>query len=288
MVKKYLPVQLLVSVLMVHVPNTFAAESVPKGKPRFEAGVAAAGVQVPAYPSSSVTSKRNFFSPWFIYRSEKLQVKDGGVNLTAYESDKLTVDLGVGVSLNADTSITPLRNGMPDIDYLLELGPRFDVSLLDETNDSIRRRLNWTTALRLAMSTDGKRVDFRGPVLNTQLRYRMGGFFNNKISFNTSVESTWLGNELMDYFFAVEPEYQTPVRPEFNASGGFLGVSLSAGINYRPTTEISTYFGFDISSLDGSKNEDSPLFEQETNTRMILAFSWRLYKSKGLVLGPDD
>lgn len=218
--------------------------------------------------------------PWFIYRSDNIQVKDGGVELVAYESDRLKIDLGLSGSLNSDTSDTPLREGMPDLDFLLELGPRFDVPLSDSTRNGIRARLNWVTSLRLALSTDFRSIDNQGPVLNTELRYRMGGFYDDKLSFSASVSSTWLGNDLMDYFFAVDSEFATDTRPEFNASGGFLSVGASLGISYKVTRNINAFLGLGYNSLSGSENEDSPLFEDDSTSSIILAASWRLFESK--------
>lgn len=251
--------------------------------PQLEFGIAGAALQVPAYPASGVTNDRQFLVPWFIYRSDSVQVKDGGVELVAYESERLKVDLGISGSLNADTSDTPLREGMPDLDFLLELGPRFNVPLSDKTNNGIRARVNWVTSLRLAVSTDFRRLDSRGPVLNTELRYRMDGFNNDKLSFTASVNSTWLGNELMDYFFAVDSEFVTQGRAEFNARGGFLNVGASLGISYDITRNIGTFIGLGYKSFNGSENEDSPLFEDDSTTSVIIAASWRLYESKKMI-----
>ncbi len=268
---------------MALVASPRAVLSEEQVKPGFEFGLAAASVQVAAYPSSSVTSERYFLAPWFVYRSDNVQVKDGGIKLIAYESEKLTIDLGLGGSLNADTSETPLRDGMPDIDYLLELGPRFNVRLMDNTNTHGRNRLNWITAYRFALSTDFKRLDYRGPVLNTELSFRRSGLANNKLSFQASIGSTWVGNQLMDYFFSVAPEFETADRPQYNANGGFLGLDLSAGFQYKPVPAVNTFLGLGVTSLNGSKNDDSPLFEEDINTRVIVGVSWKLYQSKRTV-----
>lgn len=265
--------------------NAHAADS---QKPRLEYGVAGAGIQTAAYPSSSIDIQRQFFAPWFIYRSDKVQVKDGGVKLIAYQSDKITIDLGIGGSLSADTSETPLRDGMPDIDYLLELGPRFDVPLRDSSDAYWRNRINWVSSYRFALSTDFKRLDFRGPVLTTELLYRKDGIKNSNLSFDLSVSSTWLGDPLMDYFFAVNEQYATDERPQFNAQSGFLGIEVSAGVQFRPVSKLNTYIGVGFTSLDGSKNRNSPLFESKSNARIILAASWKLYASEDLVTVSDE
>ncbi len=256
--------------------------------PRLEIGVAAAALQVPAYPSSSVVSDRQFIVPWFIYRSDKVQVKDGGVELIAYQSDRLIIDLGIGGSLNADTSETPLREGMPDIDFLFEVGPRFNVPFLDSTKNNIRSRLNWFTSLRFAVSTDFRRLDFRGPLLNTEVEYRLEGFSNNKLSFNTSVFANWLGDDLMDYFFAVDDEFVTATRPAFDANAGFLNAGVSLGVSYRPTPALTTFLGLGYTSYKGSENDDSPLFEDDINTSIILAASWRFFESERRVTVRDE
>ena len=256
--------------------------------PRFEFGVAAAALQVPAYPASAVDTNRQFFVPWFIYRSDSLLVKDGGVQLIAYESDRLIIDLGIAGSLNSDTSDTPLREGLPDLDFIFELGPRFNVPLLDVTNNSIRSRVNWETSLRIALSTDFRNLDYRGLVLNTKLGYRAGGFYNGKLSFNTSVASTWLGSQLSEYFYSVPREFATDTRPEFNADAGFLNVEAFFGVNFKPTPALNTFFGFRYASFNGSENEDSPLFEDDTNTGIIAAVSWKLYQSKRVVRVRDE
>lgn len=257
--------------------------------PRLEAGLAGAGLNVSAYPSSSVRSQRNFLVPWLIYRSDKVQVKDGGVKLIAYQSEKLTVDLGISGSLNADTSITPVRDGMPDIDYLLELGPRFKVPLFDRTNEFMERdRLDWVTAYRFAISTDFGRVDFRGPVLNTELSYEKEGLLKDKLTVGVSVGATWLGNQMMDYFYSVDSQFATPDRPEYRATAGFLGVDLSAGVEYNITPNASVFVSAGIESFSGSRNDDSPLFEEDLSRRLILGFAWTLYQSKDTVRVTDE
>lgn len=281
----------LTSVLFapVFAQETSDSEVKTEGKPRFEFGLASAALQVPAYPSSSVNTERLFVLPWFIYRSDKLQVKDGGVQLIAYQSDRLVIDLGIAGSLNSDTSETPLREGLPDLDFIIELGPRFTVPIFDRTDSKNRRsRLNWVTSFRFAVSTDFSSLDDRGPVLNTQLSYRKDGLFNNKLSFDVAGGPTWLGSQLQDYFFSVDPEFVTPDRPQFDAEAGYLGFNFSAGFRYRPVKRISTFLGLGVNSLAGSRNADSPLFEDELTTQIILGISYQVFRTKRSVQVFDE
>ncbi len=257
-------------------------------KPTFEFGVAAAALQVPAYPSSSVKNNRFFGAPWLIYRGDRLQVKEGGVELNAFQSKKLIVDLGIGAALGSDATDTPLREGLPDLDFILQLGPRFTVPLSDKTVDGIRTRFNWVSALRFAVSTDFRSLDFQGPLATTELQFRKTGFKNNNLEFNASVSATWLGDQLMDFFFSVDPEFATLDRPAFDADAGFLGVELNAGIVYKPTPKLTTALVLGVTSHEGSGIDESPLFEDTLTTQALVAFSYTIFQSKRLVRVLDE
>lgn len=277
--------------LALSFANVSAVHAQQTYKPKVEAGLAAAGIYSPAYPGSSVSSDRFFAAPWVIYRGENVNVKDGGVNLKAYDSDLVTVDLGISFSLNADSSITPVRDGMPDLDYLLELGPRVNVWLYDEYRESgYRNRLNWKTSYRQAMSLDFKRLALhgRGPVFDTELDYRWDSNAASDLSILASVGALWVGNKLSDYIYAVEPQYVTEDREAYDAQAGFLGIDLSLGILVRPVKNMSVYFGLGVDLYDGSRNDQSPLFEKERGSSVLLGVAYTLYESAETVLVRDE
>ena len=259
-----------------------------EAKPTFEFGVAAAALQVPAYPSSAVKNDRFFGAPWFIYRGDRVQVKEGGVELKAFQSEKLIIDVGIGAALGSDASDTPLRAGLPDLDFIFQLGPRFTVPLLDETVDGIRTRFNWVSALRFAVSTDFRSLDYQGPLATTELRFRKTGFKNNNLEFNASIGATWLGDDLMDYFFSVDPRFAVATRPAFDADAGFLSLELGAGIVYKPTPKLTTALVFGVTSHEGSGIDESPLFEESITTQALLAVSYTIFRSKRLVRVLDE
>jgi len=271
-------------VLLSGAAQAFGSEA----KPQIEWGLGGAAINSSAYPSSSVNIQRQFVLPWFIYRGDSVQVKDGGIKLIAYESDRLLIDLGLGGSLNADTSETPIRDGMPDIDFLFELGPQFNFSISDHQRKNWRNRVNWVSAYRFALSTDLRRLDYRGPVATTELRYRKDSLTNNKVSFEAELEATWAGNGLMDYFFAVDPEFETDTRPQFSANAGYLGLDLSLGLQYEFSPALSAFASIGVTNYAGSRNEDSPLFEDENNARVFLAVIWRLYASEAVTKVVDE
>jgi len=285
------PTILLLIALALSLAQVSFVQAQQTYKPKVEAGLAGAGIYSAAYPGSSVSSDRFFAAPWLIYRGENLNVKDGGVNLTAYDSDRVTVDLGASFSLNADSSITPLRDGMPDLDYLVELGPRMNVWLYDEYSESgYRNRLNWKTSYRQAMSLDFRRVALhgRGPVFDSELDYRWDSNAANGFSIEASVGALWAGNKISDYIYAVEPQYVTEERQAYDARPGFLGIDLSLGFQLRPVKKMNVYLGLGVDLYNGSRNDQSPLFEEELGSSVILGVAYTLYESTATVLVRDE
>lgn len=253
-------------------------------KPQWEFGLAAAGLRVPAYPGSSVENQRGFLVPWFIYRGDKVRFQDGGLKVIALQNQRVTIDVSISGSLNADSDDTPLREGMPDLDYLLELGPKADVRLWEkEHEDDQRSRLNWSTALRLAVSTDFSSLASRGPVLGSRLNYRRQGMNGGATSFSATLQGLWMGEEMMDYIYAVDPQFVTPDRPAFDAKAGYLGSSLSFGVGHRFNKNVRGFIGVNFALHDGAKNIDSPLFETETNTGIYGGVTWRLKQSASTI-----
>ena len=253
-------------------------------KPQWEFGLAGAALQVPAYPASAVETKRGFLVPWFIYRGDKVRFQDGGLKVIAVQSQRVTIDVSISGSLNANSDDTPLRSGMPDLDYLLELGPKADVRIWEhDLNDGQSSRLNWSTALRMALSTDFSSIRSQGPVLGSELSYRRSGLLGGSTSFSASLEATWTGERMMDYIYAVDPAFVTAERPAFDAKGGYLGSSLSVGFGHRFNKDVLAFLGISVDLHDGARNDDSPLFESNSNASVYGGVSWTIKQSTATI-----
>ncbi len=257
--------------------------------PRWEFGLAAAALEVPAYPSSASSTERQFLVPWFVYRGDRVRLQDGGAKLIALENRRVTLDISVGGSLNANSQDAPLRAGMPDLEYLLELGPKVDVRLFDELlPGGQQKQLSWATALRAAVSTDFKSADHRGGVLGTQLRYRHRGLADNRLSLSASVTATWASESLLDYIYQVDEAFALPQRPAYDARGGYVGTSLSFGIFHEFNERWSLYIGVSTALHNGAANRDSPLFEKDSTTGIFGGVSWEVKRSRQSVRIFDD
>ncbi|MEM7256990.1 MAG: MipA/OmpV family protein [Pseudomonadota bacterium] len=284
--------------VMLVLPVAYGSDQQPEDQqstqagvvlPRWEFGLAAAALKVPAYPSSASSSERQFLVPWFVYRGDKVRLQDGGAKLIALENERVTIDISIAGSLNANSEDAPLRAGMPNLDYLLELGPKLDVRLFDKSLDNGQRQLlSWSTALRAAVSTDFKSARGRGAVLGSQLRYRHRGLANDRVSWSASLTSTWAAESLLDYIYQVDDAFVTADRPAYDARAGYVGTRLSFGLFSEINDRWSVYLGLSSSIHNSAANRDSPLFERDNTVSVFGGVSWEIKRSSQTIRVLDE
>lgn len=248
--------------------------------PLWELGMAAAAVSVPDYPGSDRNRLRVLPLPYGIYRGKTLRADDEGVRSRYRFSPTLELDLSFGGALPADSRGNAAREGMPDLDLLLELGPQLTVVLAEP-----ERGASWRLALpaRAVFSTDLTDFRWRGLLFAPELSYartRVGG---SAWTSSLSMGSDFGTAPLTRYFYEVAPEYARPGRPAYRAEAGYLESSLTAALS-RTFGEKLTLFAFGrATSLRGSSNADSPLLREDLNFTVGLGFTYSLRRSRETV-----
>ena len=119
---------------------TLDAQTALISKPVWELGVGAAFFSGHDYPASDDPNDTALALPFFVYRSERVRVQGGGVGAVAIERPRFKLDVSLGGSLNAESSGNAAREGLPDLDFLFELGPRLNIFCLLYTSPSPRDR----------------------------------------------------------------------------------------------------------------------------------------------------
>ena len=252
-------------------------------RPRWELGVGGGAFAGHDYPASDDPNRRTLALPFFIYRSPVFRVGGGGVRAVAIERPRVRLDLSIGGSLNARSEGNGTREGMPDLDFLLELGPQVEVSLIDRARGEGRLQVEFAAELRAVAATDFSGVGAEGFVaevgVDTALR-RVGG---SGVDLLAGLSSTFADERLQDYFYEVEPRFETPARPAHDARAGYLGTELFLGAAIRPLPDVRVFLGVQSGLYGGAANEDSPLFETTGNTGFALGVVWTIAKSRRLI-----
>lgn len=258
--------------LAAALPAVAWAQAGPQ--PLWEAGVAAFGVSTPAYPGSSDRSTRLLPLPFLIYRGEVLRADQGGVGARLVKTERVEFDVGFSGALPAHSSDVAARAGMPDLNTLIEFGPRLKVLLATPTPTS---RLRLELPLRAVMEVQGG-VRRQGTTLEPKLSYELRGA-DPRWGYDLSVAAVFADRRLNRYFYEVAPAYANASRPAYQADAGLLLTRIGVSATYKFNDDVRLYGFVREESYRGSANADSPLLQKRSGTSFGLGFTWTLGRS---------
>lgn len=275
---------------LVHCSTSFAQQEITLEddlQPVWEAGAFAAVFRTPEYPAAEQSQNNVLAAPYIIYRGETLRIGDGAIaRAVAIDKRSYELDLSLAGSFNANSDDNVARQGMPDLDYIFELGPQLKLRLADLTfAQHGKGELYVNLQTRAAFSTDFSQFTYRGLVFQPELAYRQKGWLSDKTALSVSLSPTWATEQLHDYFYQVDDEYVTAQRQTFNAKGGYLGTDLSVFVSFNASQDVRIFLGGNMALHSGAANRQSPLFKQHTQYSFGFGLVWRLYQSEARVAG---
>ena len=250
--------------------------------PVWEAGLVLAVGSVPDYPASDRSSVRALALPVFVYRGPVLRVEDGGVRSRLFNSASFELDVSAAGAFNARDN--EAREGMPALDYLFQAGPQ----AVYRWELGERERISAHLKARAVFSTDFGSVDFRGVVLEPQVRWTLKSVAGSDFNLGLSASASFATERLHDYFYEVAPQYARPDRPAFDASGGYLGTELGINLNRRLSDTMRLFVGARLGLHGGAANRDSPLFRDSTTMSYGVSLIWTPWRSEATVRERSD
>lgn len=277
-------------------PEAIVPEGVPEGatlqgRPKWEVGVGGGFFEGFDYPGSLDSNQRSFGLPFFIYRSKRFRFGGGGLSAVSIERPRFKLDWSVAASLNASTQEGTVRDGLEDLDFLFELGPKLVVRALDTTFiDDTQLRVDWSTKLRGVISTDFSSLAGQGFVFETTVAGQLRNFLGQQRVVLFGALGARAGTEqLNDYFYQVAEQFVTPARAAFDARGGLIDVTASVGVGLRLPYRVRIFMATSTGFFAASANRDSPLHEAVSTTSFALGVVWTIKQSKTRVnvLEPD-
>ena len=260
-------INLFILIFLIHLPNAWCK------KPLYEIGIAAGAGYISDYPGADQGRWRYIALPSFAYRGNIIRQDKRRTRARFFKSERLDIDLSFGASFPANSKDNKAREGMSDLDWLGEMGPRVNISFFEDD----LHRLELELPVRAVASTDFKFTRQRGFRFYPQLDYTIK--LNDKFRINTSLKMNWGSEELTDYFYEVTPQDATLEREEFDAKAGYLGSAVSVSTYYR-YQKLFYGLGLRYSRFDNATNETSPLFQRTEDLTVFFAFNYFFYQSK--------
>ena len=236
--------------------------------PLWELGAGAAVVSFPDYRGSDQQHSYVLPLPYVVYRGDVLQIDREKVRGLLFKTERMELDVSVNGSVPVRSGNNPARQGMPNLDPTLELGPSLNILLVQ---DPQRHKLTLKLPLRAVIASDFHHARNAGVLANPQLNLDIQMPQGWKLGL---VAGALFGDRRYhDYFYSVAPQYAKAGRPAFDAPGGYSGAQFIASASKRfDQFWIGAFIKAD--NINHAAFEASPLVERRGNLAAGLGISW--------------
>jgi len=243
-------------------------------KPLWEAGVAGFGLTGPAYPGADDDVSRALVLPWLIYRGPIWRAADGTFGARVVNNPFAEFDVGLGGALRASSDDVKARDGMPDLGFLLEFGPRVKLNLMRPSNDSVVRM---ELPLRGVFEFNSG-VHYRGLAFEPKFTYDTQNL-GRGWGFSGSFGLIYGDQQFNQYLYGVPTEYATASRSAYTAKAGLITPRAQLTLSHKFNKDVR-FFAFTRTDFAGKGvNSDSPLHLKDQGTSVGLGAIWTLGRS---------
>ena len=261
--------------------NAFAAELT---EPLWEAGVGGGGFSGPTYPGADDATSQALFVPFIIYRGEVFSIgEESGARALAFANETVEFDVSLGASLAADTSEDADRAGMPDLDFLFEIGPQVIYHAAKLEHKNWTSHFDMKMRARAVIGTDLASFTDQGYILEPALVYELKSKRDSRMEFQLDIEVISGSQRLNEYFYDVDPAYVTETRPAYQAEAGYIGTEIGTSLSYPVTDNFLIFAGLDLEFYNGNANQDSPLFKDDRAVSGGIGLVYTFYESDARV-----
>ena len=269
-VVKILPV--LGAIVLLSVITALAEQ-----KPLVELGVAGGVGYVPDYPAAGQNHFNGIALPFPIYRGDFIRSDSKGLlRGRLIHSQNFELDVSFSGSLDADSDDNDARRGMPDLDYMAEVGPRLQWTFARAARWA---RMDLELPVRAVFSTDFSSVEHRGFLVEPQLAYQHENFLDTGAKLKLGLSTIFADEDLQDYFYQVDVPFVTAVRPAYDGRAGYLGSRLRLLFLHPVSKRLRLFVAGDLHSHHGASNENSPLYREDFTYSAGAGLIWSFFQS---------
>ena len=261
-----------------------AARAQTELKPQWEAGAGFAAIDFPMYRGSN---ERRFYLlpvPYFVYRGDTVQINRERVRGLIFKRDRVEMDISVNGSVPAKGAIA--RQGMPDLDPTLEVGPSLNVHLY--RSEDRKTGFDVRMPVRGAVASDFRHVQPVGWLFQPQLDADFLDAGHSGWNIGLVGGLVFSDQRYNQYFYNVAPQYATATRPAYSVGGGYAGTQCILAVSKRRQDGrwMGGFMKWD--NLNGAVFADSPLVTTRQNFTLGFAVTWTLDKSDKMVEVNND
>ena len=235
--------------------------------PLWEAGAGVAAISFPDYRGAANHRTYLLPVPVFIYRGDIFQVDREKIRGLLLKRRHAELDISISGSVPARSDGNPVREGMPDLDPTLEIGPTLNVSLVDTAYSKLTLRL----PLRAVIASDFHSIRSAGALANPNLNLDMKALRDWRLGLVAG--ALFANRKYHEHFYGVGPPFARPDRGAYSAPGGYSGAQFIAALSKRfEPVWVAGFIKYD--ALKGAAFASSPLVERRNNFSAGVAVTW--------------
>jgi len=245
-------------------------------KPLWELGIGMSALHFPDYRGSDESGRLAIPFPYVVYRGKIFKADEDGVRGALFDSDKVELNVSLGASVPVDSDDNRAREGMPDLQPTVELGPSLDFNIWRTGDGRIKLDLRLPTRIAITvlggMQNVGWEASPRIAIDVTDVAGLQGW------DLGLLAGAAFATERKHDYFYTVKPRYATPDRPAFDAKAGYSGSQFIVSLSKRYSKLwLGAFARWD--NLGGAVFTDSPLVRQENYFAAGVGVAWILKES---------
>lgn len=222
------------------------------------------------YPGARKRNSLLLPVPYFTFRSPRFEI-DRGIKSFLYHSETIVLDISADFGLPVDSEETDARKGMPDLDFMLQLGPSLEFLLGDSDAGYFDARFE--IPLRVATVIDVHTVETIGYLVEPRFSFNHRRYAKRGVSQKLTLGLKFATQDFHAYYYDVAPEFANTERAAFSSDAGFGGSFLKYRISYK-TDDFVIWSFIRYQSLRGAVFEDSPLVVKKDYSFIGIGFSW--------------
>lgn len=247
-------------------------------KPLWEIGVGLGAFYQPFYIGTKQT--RNIIFPVIkpTYRGKVFKFDDEGARAQLFKNDRIKLDFSADLNLSVDSDDVDLREGLDDVENVLQLGPSFEY-LLKGNSD---RRLSLTLPIRGVFEV-GSDFETSGFNISPSLFYEHDfNMFNNRWKLDATLGAQFGSAAFHDIYYGVDSQFATANRDAYEAESGYSGTRLELILDTENRKRSILWF-LRYDNINGATFDDSPLVETNNSLTLGFLYSYKFFKSNTLV-----
>ena len=260
----------------------FTTPAAAKEEPLLEYGFGIGAIAFEDYRGSNTTHAYPLPIPYLVYNGKFLKADREGVRGTLFNQDWVELNL----SGNATTPVKNdrERSGMPDLKSTLEIGPSLDFHLLHSDDKHVKFDLRLPLRAAVTVQASPKYIGWT-------FTPRFALDFVDPLGYEGWNAGVLAGPLFAErryhaYFYSVAPQFATPDRPAYQATGGYAGTQTITAVSKRfPRFWVGAYMRYD--TLSGAAFADSPLVQRKSYWSAGFGISWMIHRSTQMVEVPD-